>query len=297
MKNKEILEAVLYYIDAHLDQTITLETLSRESGYSSYHFSRIFLWGIGVSVQQYIKSRKMAVAAYYLGLNMRVLDIALELGFETHSGFSKAFKKYYGVSPEQYRMYASAHYPKYPKLDLCERYIQGGLILEPKIIHQRKQMIAGIAKKTTHSDNQNSKEIPAMWQEYIREGGMEKLHAQDFVTSHDEYGICLPLDTETDTFEYVIGIAVQEDVPTHSYQTWSIPEADYAVFTVPQSTQETFVSNIQGTWNYIFNEWFPSSGYELDSVSYDYERYPIDDMNDQSLRCDIYIPIAKKVSS
>ncbi|CAM3610495.1 hypothetical protein ERUR111494_02920 [Erysipelothrix urinaevulpis] len=120
-----------------------------------------------------------------------------------------------------------------------------------------------------------------------------RIHEEPFIEDHSEYGVCLPLNQENQTFDYMIGIKAPLD-PIQGYVIASIPAATFAVFMVPNKNGDTFSTNIQNTWNYIFNEWFSTSDYQLDDSSYDYEFYPMVDKNDTTQRCEIYLPVKKK---
>ncbi|WP_161978010.1 GyrI-like domain-containing protein [Dictyobacter kobayashii] len=122
------------------------------------------------------------------------------------------------------------------------------------------------------------------------------LHKQLHVVRHNEIGACLPPDPITGNFSYVIAVEVHDydGVPAEMFRG-EIPEATYAVFTVPtaESTAGPEFSNaIQGTWKYIHGTWFPDSGYEFAEGKVDYELY---DGNEQQIdNVEIYIPIVKK---
>ena len=70
--------------------------------------------------------------------------------------------------------------------------------------------------------------------------------------------------------------------------------ATYAVFSTPPCSRAEFVKNIQGTWNYIMNDWFQASGYEYAPGCVDFELYGEKCMGETGLVCEIYIPVAKK---
>lgn len=63
-------------------------------------------------VMEYVTRRKLQYSIFHLSNGEKVLDIALEYGFETHSGFTKAFKKYFGYSPNYYRIHAPEGFPQ-----------------------------------------------------------------------------------------------------------------------------------------------------------------------------------------
>lgn len=286
---------VLEYIDGHLSDEISVKQLAEIAGFSEWHFCRVFQWRIGYPVMDYVRSRRLAFAASELGSGRRILDIALEYGFSTHSGFSKAFRRYFGCPPEIYRLHARCARPLPPSLPCMEKYLIGGIVMEPKFTTLPAVKLAGFMLKTTMADGQNRSGIPAFWGAYMSDGRMERLHAESFVKDHAEYGACFPEDPETGEFEYVIGVEPKDgaDVPA-GYRVCELPPAAYAVFSTPPCTASDFVPCIHGVWDYIFNEWFPKSGYEYAPGGVDFERYDDRCMSDTGKVCDIYIPVTPK---
>ena len=296
----DILQEMLRYIDRHIaDKTsgekFNVEKLAARAGFSTYHFCRIFQWNVGYSIMEYVRTRRLAFAASELNTGRRIIDIAVDYGFETHSGFSKAFRRHFGSSPEVYRMHASFNVPKLPVLENAKKYLSGGIVMEPKMVKKPAIKLAGFSLKTRSTNGENFKAIPEFWNDYITGGRMEKLHKESFVKSHDEYGACFPENPENGEFEYVIGVEIKEghDIP-EGYYACTIPEALYAVFSSPPADKPNFSPAIQGTWKYIFSEWFPSSGYEFAGGCVDYEFYDERCMNETGNVCDIYIPVCKK---
>jgi AraC family transcriptional regulator len=167
--------------------------------------------------------------------------------------------------------------------------------MEPKMVKKESVKLAGFVLKTRTKDGENNKEIPKFWQEYLSDGRCKQLHGESFLKNHAEYGACFSVNMETGEIEYVIGVEVKEghDVP-NGYYVCTLPEALYAVFTTPPADESNFVSSIQGTWNYIYSEWFPTSGYEFDSKGVDYELYDERCIVKTGKIIDIYIPIVKK---
>jgi AraC family transcriptional regulator len=248
---------------------------------------------------EYVRNSRLFYAASELTSERKIIDIAIDYGFETHSGFSKAFRRYFGCPPEAYRTHASFDVPKLPILEKTKQYIKGGIIMEPKMIKKEAVALAGFAVKTTMRDGKNKMEIPKFWQEYLHDGRCQKLHGESFLKSHAEYGACFPVNPENceGDLEYVIGVEVKDNhVIPDGYHVCTVPEALYAVFSTPPADETNFVSAIQGTWSYIYSEWFPGSGYEFDAKGIDYELYDERCMNKTGKVVDICIPVVKRKS-
>ena len=311
MSYAPLLQNVLVYIDGHLDENLNVESLAKLAGFSQYHFSRVFPFYTGFAVMEYVRIRRLTHAAAALSKGWsrrknrsaarpgnqgdRLIDIALAYGFETHSGFSKAFKRYFGTSPELYRTRCIQTVPP-PIPDLLRMYEQysiGGIVMEPKFITKEAIHLAGYALRTK-DDGSNTVEIPQFWTKYLTDGHCQKLHSQSFVKHHAEYGACCQQDAETGVFDYVIGVEVTDGVEAPAeFHTYTLAPATYAVFTTPPSPMDTFSPTIQGTWRFIMQEWFPQSGYEYANGCTDFEYYDNKGATDNMV-CEIYIPVQKR---
>ncbi len=92
------------HIEAHLREEITMLALARAARYSPWHAARLFKDLTGKSPFEYIRSRRLSEAAENLrGSQRRVLDVALDFVFDSHEGFTRAFARQFGVSPNRFR--------------------------------------------------------------------------------------------------------------------------------------------------------------------------------------------------
>ena len=95
---------LLIDIQDKLDRELSLETLSRQFGYSPFHFHRLFSRAVGESPRQHVHRLRLERAAYKLAVTSdSVLAIALAVGFRNHETFSRAFKRAFGYTPKNYR--------------------------------------------------------------------------------------------------------------------------------------------------------------------------------------------------
>lgn len=87
------------FIDEHLKEELSVERISAWAGYSPWYFSRRFKAEMGVSPMEYVKQRRLFAAAREIREGKRIIDAALDYGWETHSGFTKAFCSQFGYTP------------------------------------------------------------------------------------------------------------------------------------------------------------------------------------------------------
>jgi AraC family transcriptional regulator len=100
----EQLLPVFVYIQSHLPEDLSLEQIADQADLSPFHFHRLFHDTVGETLKQYTQRLRLERAAYLLKIqDASILDIALNTGFQHHETFSRAFKRWFGVSPRQYR--------------------------------------------------------------------------------------------------------------------------------------------------------------------------------------------------
>ncbi|HEX3077703.1 MAG TPA: AraC family transcriptional regulator [Lachnospiraceae bacterium] len=296
MEYTELIQRTIDYIDSNITNKFTVEELASITGFSTNHYYRVFHHYVGMPVMEYVTRRKLQFSIFHLGRNEKVLDIALQYGFETHAGFTKAFKKHFGFTPNYYRMHAPEGIPPRVNLVNIEKNKVGGIVMEPKIMDMESFKIVGYKFDTTLRNNAHSRDIPAFWDKCDIEGKEAKLYHTQNVAKHGEYGICINTNMETDEFSYVLGVEVVNfDNVLDDMFTLEVPAARYAVFTTPEVENDEFVSSIKGTWKYILEEWFPQSGYEIDEDKLDFEFYDehCHPWEYEKVSMNIFIPIRK----
>lgn len=294
----DLIQSTIDYIDDNIGEKIIVDKLAQIAGFSTYHYYRVFHSFVGIPVMEYVTRRKLQYALSELN-NKKIFDIALDLGFETHAGFTKAFKKHFGYTPSFYKLHAPIGFPQKVDLKKIRTNKIGGIIMQPKIINRDSFKIVGYEFKTTLRNNAHSRDIPAFWNQCNIEGKEAHLYNTQNPPRHGEYGICVNSNMETDEFSYILGIEVSNfDQATTDMCALEVPEATYAVFTTPAvaSNDDSFVNSIKGTWKYILEEWFPNSGYEIDDSKLDFEFYDerCHPWEYEKICMDIYIPIKKR---
>ncbi|CCO46338.1 hypothetical protein VIBNISOn1_1750010 [Vibrio nigripulchritudo SOn1] len=99
------LQSALLFIEENLNKRLTAAQVSEHANLSSFHFQRLFCAYLGESLSQYVLHRRLERSAQRLisDFESSIIDIALDSGFETHSAFSRAFKKHFDISPSHFR--------------------------------------------------------------------------------------------------------------------------------------------------------------------------------------------------
>ena len=106
MESKEMINRVLSFIDLHLQESLSVKKIADYAGYSEYHFLRIFKQHMGMTVMEYVNKRRLLKASEDILDGARILDAAVKYGWQSHSGFTKAFKREFDFSPSLLKVMA-----------------------------------------------------------------------------------------------------------------------------------------------------------------------------------------------
>lgn len=280
------LEKAIEYIEEHLDENIGLSDVSRATGYSYYHMTRLFSSVLGESVGRYINRRRLYNASKKLiHTDQRVIDIALDEGFESPEAFSRAFKVAFGSSPMDYRK-AGLDLVMGAKRELAPEdveHIANNISRFPQIVWQEEIKLAGIRGNTSLFDNR----LPELWEQFQC---FQKKCKDGHCTG---YGVC---ETQRTTytkdgdlsFSALVGSPVScfDRLPPTLVEK-TICAGKYAVFT----HRGTF-ANFAKTYQYIFETWLSQTKEVLDERDdfevYEREVVSFDDPNNE---VKIFIPV------
>lgn len=91
------------FIEEHLEEDLSLERLAGEFYVSKYYVAHLFKENIGISTHQYILKKRLGAVRDAIVRNINISKAYLLFGFRDYSGFYRAFKKEFGMSPKEYK--------------------------------------------------------------------------------------------------------------------------------------------------------------------------------------------------
>ena len=300
MNYRTTMEKSIRYIEENIKENLTASMIADDSGYSLYHFGRIFFAYYGMSVMEYVLKRRLSLAIHEIYKGARMLDVAHLYGFETASGFSKAFRRHYHISATQY-LKSYKHMQKETfeneagvSKEILDQHVRFETKAAFKIIGYPIKNAKGLANST--------KELAASWLE-VDCYELDDLEAYLYETlSPSKHGeVCVLIPDEDGQCHYVLGLIVDQiDKAEADMVSVEIPEANYAVFsTIPVNTithPSYYKKIIKKTWKGIFDYWFADVEYELDFDCLDFEYYDQRSHSAESAMMEIWIPIKEKIN-
>lgn len=274
------LNETMTYIEEHLTDEIDYETLGRIACCSSYHYQRMFAYMAGVPLSEYIKRRRMTMAAVALQNGEKVIDVAYKYGYASPTSFNRAFQAVHGAPPSAAKQTGVA-LKSYSPLSF-KMTIKGVEEMDYRIEKKEAIRIVGVSIPLSKNIEENFAEVPQAWDKAAAEGTVEKLLPLMNAEPMGVLGVSA-CNTEED-WRYFIAVA--STAAAGDFEEYTIPAATWAVF----SGEGTGLS-IQELERQIFSDWLPSSGYEYANAA-DIEVYL--DPNPENTKYEVWMPVVKK---
>lgn len=290
MDYRKALEQAVMYIESHLGDDIKVEMVAKAAGYSYCHLNRQFTAILGESVGSYIKKRRLADAAKkLLYTDRKIIDIAMENGFESAEAFSRAFKAVYKTSPQIYRTNRfDTFISGKERLDTgLLDHLARNVTVHPVMMELPEIKVAGLRGETTLRDNK----LKELWECF------NSMYAKipNRIPEARGFGICEACHENTlytmnvDVFfTEVTGVEVNSfDGLPEPFVQKVLPGGRYAVFTHRGS-----LGMLPKTFDYIWGTWFLTTREEMDWRE-DFELYDARYLGygHPDSEIDLYIPV------
>jgi len=290
------MNGVISYIEDNLDSDIDFEKVAKIACCSSYHFQRMFSFIIDVPLSEYIRRRRLTLAAFELqNSNVKIIDLSLKYGYDSPNSFTRAFQNLHGVTPSVARD-KGVQLKAYPRISF-HISIKGDVEMNYKIEERPGFKVFGVEEIINSVNENNFKQVPEFWRRCHTDGTCDRLSAIE--VSSQVKGLCrlnaamCYSDTGRDTFPYMIGVVDFEgktEVPAE-FTIVNIKPYTWAIFKTDEHGLEDAPQKIQPVWKRIFPEWFPTSGYEHadgPELELTYE------VSENRFYTEVWIPVVKK---
>ncbi|WP_082687022.1 AraC family transcriptional regulator [Bacillus sp. FJAT-27445] len=243
------------YMEQNLDNNLLIEDIAAVACMSKFHFQRMFSMLTGYTVSEYIRNRRLTLAAQeVVNSKTKVIDVAMKYGYESPESFTKAFRRIHGISPSDAKK-NSQTLKAYPRLSF-QIQLKGDVEMDYRIVEKEAFNVVGKSIRTSTIGGENSRNIPAFWVESNQNGLSKELVKN--CGPLGLIGVCMDFDKEQENLTYLICAEKNISQLPEDWEERQIPSASWAVFPV----QGAMPAAIQKVWGRIYSEWFPATGYE-----------------------------------
>ncbi|WP_410983963.1 GyrI-like domain-containing protein [Bacillus cereus] len=290
MNSLKNMNAAIQYIEDNLTNNIDFKEVAKLAFCSEYHFKRMFSFLAGISLSEYIRCRRLTLAAFELkDSNVKVIDIAMKYGYNSPDSFSRAFQNLHGITPSEARN-SGGSLKAYSRMTF-QLSIKGGHEMNYRIEEKEAFRIVGIKKRVPIIFSGVNQEIASMWKSL----DSQAIHALKTLSNVEPTGLISASTNfsegrmeEKGELDHYIGVATTKDCQDQ-FRQLEVPASTWVVFEATGPFPET----LQNVWGRIYSEWFPSSNYEqLEGPEILWNENK--DVTSSTFKSEIWIPVLKK---
>ena len=280
----------LDYIEENLTNDIDFREVARLALCSEYHFKRMFSFLAGITLSEYIRRRRLTLAAFELkDSNIKVIDVAIKYNYSSPDSFTRAFQNLHGITPSEAKKSGSS-LKAFPKMTF-QLSIKGGNEMNYRIEEKEAFHIVGIKERVPIIFHGVNPKIAAMW-ESLNDETIRKLKELSNVTPLGLLSASVNFSEgrmeEKGQLDHYIGVATTKDCPDHLVQL-EVPAGTWAVF----EAVGPFPDTLQDVWGRIYSEWFPASTYEqVEGPEILWNEHK--NVTSPTFKSEIWIPVLKK---
>lgn len=290
------MNAALAYMEDNIAGEISLKSAAQLACMSEYQFYRIFSFIAGMPLAEYLRRRRLTMAAYNLQSGEKVIDVAHRYGYESPTAFNRAFKSIHGIAPSAARK-PNVTLKAFPRI-CFQITIKGVEEMDYRIVQKEAFRIVGtrvpleIGLDYKKTDNLSITDdavkaafssVPKFYNELAQNGKMAQI-AQ--MISKEPMGLLgVTFCRDDGQSYYYVAASTDMPVPEGMYEE-KIEAGTWAVFSGSGEP-----SSIQGLMEKIYAEWLPSSGYEWKNGP-DIEVYLNDDP--VNMEYEVWLPVTGK---
>lgn len=278
------MNAAMNYIETHLAEEISYEHAAQLACCSTYHFQRMFSYITGVPLSEYIRRRRLTLAAFELQSgSSKVIDVAMKYGYQSPEAFSRAFKKLHGIMPVSARD-IGVSLKAYPKMTFSIT-IKGDAEMKYRITQREAFRMFGTYTEVSSDMETSFGQITQFFRKCDEDMVPDDIN-ELLGRFPDNHTMSALYDHKESTFKFMLcqflpkGLSIPD-----KFTVLDVPAKTWAVFDVPDY-------QFQDMWRRIYSEWFPTSGYESVEGAQFEMYYGL--ASHKNVMGEIWIPVKKK---
>lgn len=283
------LNFVMDYIDDHLKDDISPDKISEYTGVSDYHFKKIFFYLSGMTLNEYIKKRRLSEANKDLLNGEKVTEVAFKYGYQSMDGFTRAFKKWSGFLPSD--VIKTGISKSFPKLSFIIT-VKGGISMEFRIEEKPAFNLVGVSKRVPMQFEGVNNEIVKLAMS-ITDEQKEEMHSLQNIEPYEIVNASYDADAnflkEEGDLTHLIGVLTTKNQVSDLLDKIPVEACTWAIF----PNEGPFPSTLQETMAKVYSEWLLSSDYEVINVpAFSFTK--MDKHKKDYAYSEVWIPVKKK---
>ena len=278
------LSRAIDYIEENLEGEISYDEAAKLACCSTYYFQRMFSYIAGISLSEYIRMRRMSLAAFELqASNIKVMDVGMKYGYQSPTSFNRAFQSVHGAAPTAARVKGTM-LSAYPRISFSIT-VTGGENMRYRIEQKEAFRVIGVRTALKEDSEYNFHMVPKFWKKMLDSPAYQEICCLSEKNGSDIFGISSYEDPRN--IYYYIAARSDRGVPKGMTEL-EIPAATWAVF----EGNDPYRDSIQSIFRRFLTEWLPFSNYEYAHLP-DIEVYPMQTGNKMSSKAEIWIAVTK----
>lgn len=281
------INAMILYVQEHLEQRMTLEELAGVAGYSPFHIHRIFHAYVGETLGDFIQRLRMGRAVdALLRSQQSITDIAIQSGYQTPAAFTKAFRQLFQTTPSQVRKTGQRPEIVFNPLEMMPELRRSKMQAEISVLPTKKVLTVTRKGLIDKNFNKAAHDAFTVLTRFISTNRIWNSLEEGCLGICPDDGVEVPPEES----RYIAGYFLKEGA-----QVWArgeVEEMEMPAGRVAVFTHKGPYETLWQTWNKIYRDWLPTSGEQLRDA-YPYEVYvnekgkvPVEE-----LITEIYVPI------
>ena len=284
MERLRQLSRAIDYIEENLEGEISYDEAAKLACCSTYYFQRMFSYIPGISLSEYIRRRRMSLAAFELqASNIKVMDVGMKYGYQSPTSFNRAFQSVHGAAPTAARVKGTM-LSAYPRISFSIT-VTGGENMRYRIEQKEAFRVIGVRTALKEDSEYNFHMVPKFWKKMLDSPAYQEICCLSEKNGSDIFGISSYEDPRN--IYYYIAARSDRVVPKGMTEL-EIPAATWAVF----EGNDPYRDSIQSIFRRFLTEWLPFSNYEYAHLP-DIEVYPMQTGNKMSSKAEIWIAVTK----
>lgn len=284
----QTIQSAIDYMEAHIAELVTYADVAKSLYLSGFHFHRMFSMVTGMTPAEYMRRRRLSLAGEALSAaGGKVLDVALQYGYDSPESFTKAFTRFHGITPSAAHR-SGAVLRQFNRLSV-KILVEGGESMQYRIEKRDSFSLLAAVRSFPNAaaGDSDNHEIHNFWMECGENGTINALKRR--AAGGALCGVCESVSSDRPDFRYGIAVPYHDAAPVPAgFERWTIEAGTWAVFQCIGRDEDNIIGE---TWGKIFREFLPQSGYEM------LDRADLEVFGDglgEGVFCEIWIPVHKK---